>query len=1204
MARKEVEAIRKTVSILDSVDYGRYSEGKANAYLEYSSGTWVDERKLIAPILFPKFLEQALNFKLGETVATQETAAKGRDIPDYIPIDTRTHPFVFDCKGMDTLDLSKWYDQIKRYLQTQNLKYGILANMRDLDVYTLKSEEEIEAFNFNFVELYKDFKRNPVGILDKENTKRFLQFIESFKYTPLTLQQKLDKVTEAKHWIGVETLSIDLLTKHLRYVVERIYEDARSRKEELFSLKEIDPERARAIAREIGIIASQIERGGKIEEVTPEILDEILNASTKSLSGRALELFFYRVGYFTMTRLLLARAWEDIGFIDQTLYDGGLARWYQNFNQEIRRVLKYAFDLAAERYRWLFNVDNNYTWYEPSDETLTEVLYELSNFYLGKLDQDVLGTIYEEYIDKVDKRQKGQYYTPREIVEFIWDRVGFVEDEDFFYYREGKRKPRLIFDPVAGSGGFLVEAVRRIREDSKINYADFKDVLDIRTSILTGIFGSEVSPFPYYITEVNLLIQLTPVIKRMMDLRRGVVSKGTPALGVVPVDALSLYNPEQLALEREEYDFNQTRDLLPLESQKKVIFYKIKKSLDRKFSYCCANPPYVGEKGNKQLFRASLERFPYWRQFYQGKMDYLYFFIVLGLSKLEEGGNLGFITTAYWPTADGASKLRKYILKNAKIKEMIFFEDVKIFEYAKGQHNMVFILEKCSVEEREKERDANNIKIVRVLAKHQEIPGNIIREKLRFLTAHIQEYIDKNEWQDEYIKVFWSGVRQGGLIGKTWNLIRGGETDRILEKIQQRGIPLSDICNINQGIVSGADRVTGRNIKLLPEHFITTYDIKVGDGIFVLNGEELQSLQLSEDEMSLIKPFYKNSDIERYHIKLENPHFVIYTTKDTDIDKYPRIKAHLEKFRPILENRLRVYGEDYPWHKLHRERDQKIFEGEKIVTPNRAPQNTFGLSNVPLYAMSDVFFITVINQSEKLLYILAILNSALMDFWFSRTKKGKGEIREYVGTPLSQIPIRRIDFDNSEDVRLRDEIVEKVKGIEEKMAELADYSKYFKGIRLTRLKPEDPLPDTNPEAIVQSLAPEKRFSLRTHPQIRVNHSLDFQEANFILGRIGDVSLTLEGAELRLHSKGRKVLLVSGEERLLTIIAQILEEHRGKSWASVKEMPCIPQSSEEFEAKKQQVFDAASKIRIQIQALQKSIDMMVFELYGFPGGLGK
>lgn len=226
MAKKEVEVIRKTVSILHSADYKRYSEGKAKTYLEYVAGDWTDEQNLIAPILFPKFLEQILGFKLGETIGTREASAGGRDIPDYIPVDTRTRPFVFDCKGMDTVDLSKWYGQIKRYIETQDLKYGILVNMRDLDVYTLASEEELEAFNFNFVELYKDFTEDITGILTKENTKRFLRFVEHFSYTPLTTEEKSKRVVEAKPWTGSETLNIDLLTKRLHYIVGCIHEDA------------------------------------------------------------------------------------------------------------------------------------------------------------------------------------------------------------------------------------------------------------------------------------------------------------------------------------------------------------------------------------------------------------------------------------------------------------------------------------------------------------------------------------------------------------------------------------------------------------------------------------------------------------------------------------------------------------------------------------------------------------------------------------------------------------------------------------------------------------------------------------------------------------------------------------------------------------------------------------------------------------------
>ncbi|MBT9159809.1 MAG: hypothetical protein DDT26_01074 [Dehalococcoidia bacterium] len=1188
MTKKEIDVIRRTVSILDSVDYHRYSQGKVETYLEYAAGDWTDERKLIAPILFPKFLEQILRFRLGETIGTQEASADGRDIPDYIPIDTRTHPFVFDCKGMDTFDLSKWYSQIKRYIEAQDLTYGILVNMRDLDVYTVESEEDLESFNF--VELYKDFKENPASILVKENTKRFLRFVEHFSYTPLMMEGKFKKVVVAKPWTGAETLNIDLLTRRLHYIVECIYEDAGRRREELSSLAEVDPERAKAIAQEIEIIASEIERGRKIEEASLEAFGEILNASPQSLWGRALNIFFYRVGYFTMTRLLLARTWEDIGFIDQSLYDGGLATLYENFNRQIGRVLKYAFGLAAERYKWLFNVDNNYTWYEPSDGTLIEVLYELSNFYLGKLDRDVLGTIYEEYIDKVDKKQKGQYYTPREIVEFIWDRVGFVKDEDFFYYKEGKRQPRPIFDPVTGSGGFLVEAARRIRGDTKLNYADFNDLLDIRTAMLTGIFGSEISPFPYYITEVNLLIQLTPVIKGMMDMQRNFRGKGTPALGVVPSDALSLYNPAQLTLEREEYDFDQTRDLLPLESQKKVVFHKIKRSLDGKFSYCCANPPYVGEKGNKELFRATLERFSYWREFYQGKMDYLYFFIILGLSKLEEGGKLGFITTAYWPTADGASVLRKYILKNARIKEMIFFEDVKIFEYARGQHNMVFILEKCSSEQ---ERAENRIKIVQVLARHHEIPGNTIRERLKFLTEHIQKHINESEWEDEYIRVFWSGVKQGELTEKTWNLLRGGEADRILEKIQQTGVPLSDVCNINQGLVSGAPKVSESNIRLLPQDVILHYNIKVGDGIFVLSREELESLRLSENEMALIKPYHKSTDIHKYYTE-EYHQFVIYITKDTNIDKCPRIKAHLEKFRPILENKREFKEGKLPWFSLHWARDQKIFEGEKIVTPNFARQNSFVYTCKSFYTEFDSYFITSKDTTlEFLKYITAILNSKVADFWCSYNTKRKGEkglVREYNTGSMSQIPIRRINLDHPEEVKIHDHLVELVSNIIEMKKSLASYNRLFPKARLTRLQDSDPLPEISDEEIVKAFDSSSLRIIRTHPQVKYQPE---NPQHFFMKSIKEAE---DGQSLTITSKDKQKITLTAREALLAYLQRILPNYIGREWGQIINQVLIPTQPDLFDKRREEILSEATNLRQKIKALQQEIDTIIFNLY--------
>lgn len=1200
---KQLDSIKKTIQILDSIHYENYSEGKSSTFLDYMNGTRADEETLIEGVIFLRFAEQILDFKLGESLWRQSSGEVTRGKPDFIPVDNRTHPFVFDIKGTDTMDLSKHYKDKKKYLEDNELKYLILTNMRDLDVYTEERGIEIEDYNFNFVKLYTDYKENPKLVLDKENTQRFLNFMRRFRYQELTLEKKVERIAEAGPWTGIEELNPELLTERLRAIVKILCEDIKDRRSELAQFIDSDPNKAKNIAQEVELITSEMSRGREIKEATAESLQEILDAPETTLYGRALNSFFYRIAYFTMTRLLLARTWEDIGFIDQSLYDGGFKKWHENFNHEISRVLENAFGLAAKRYPWLFNVPNNYSWYEPSDDALIESLYELSNFNLTGLNQDILGSIYEEYIEKIDKKNKGQYYTPREIVSFIWDRVGYTKPKAFFWQFEGKRVPRFVFDPATGSGGFLVEAARRLREESGIDFDEFQDLFEIYRGILYYIFGAEISIFPYYITEVNLLIQLTPILKRMMELKPAFKER-TP-LGVVRVDALSCYNFKDVLFKEQNETIlkDKTIDILPLDSPKKSVFDKIREKFDGKFSYCCANPPYVGEKGHKELFRETRRRFPYWEKFYQGKMDYLYWFIILGLSKLRDWGKLGFITTAYWPTADGASKLRKYILKNAMVKEMIFFEGVKIFEHAKGQHNMVFILQKLTDSAKtangkfpQEIRNNNRIKIVQVKCENRDLPGKTIRENLAFLTKHISKYINKLEYEDKYIKVFWSGIRQRELPkdGGAWNFMYPKKPKEILQTIRKRGELLSNLCKVSVGTLTAADKVTRQNINWLTEEDIRKSNIKIDDGIFVLNENEYKFLNYRGKN---IKPFFKNSDVAPYIIIPNESSFFIYATNTIKDD--PVCMSHLSKFENLLKYSKKVRGEEHiPWCELVRKKSPELFEGPKIVTPNRSPQNTFGYSEESYYGVSDVFIIVTKKKTrESLKYILGLLNSALLNFWTSKKNKRKGNALEFVGTPLSHIPIHRIDFNNPEEVGLHDKIVEKVNTIRKRMIELANYSKYFKGVRLTKLKIDDPLPEVNDEVIIKELSSEKLYSLRTHPGIKIENPQGIKDTEFYLSKISKPTLILTGVtELKLKAKDGSVLGLTGSHELLKLVEKSLANWKGKSWAKIKEDFLIPESTDIYESQKSTILNKVKTLRTQIAQIQGEIDEVVNKLY--------
>lgn len=1201
--KETLDIIKKAVRILDSVSYPDYSDGTAKTYLEYMKDYRADEDKLIAPILLRKFLEEVLSFELGRTITTQETKVVGK--PDYVPIDTRTHPFVFDSKGTDTKDLSCHYPQIKKYIESQELKYGILTNMRDLGVYTVEKEREIEEYNFNFLNLYRDYKQNPTICVEQENTKRFLNFVKNFSYTPLTKERKIERIAKAKPWTEKEDFTIKSLTDQLRHIVNILHRNVKELKPELISMAKAGRVSDESIAHEVEEIAAQIS-GREPRKVDPETFDRIMNADDATTYGKARDAFFRRVAYFAMTRLLLARVWEDIGFVDQSLYDGGFAKWYENFNCEIRKVLRYAFDLSAERYPWLFNVNNNYSWYEPSDDALIDSLYELSNFYLGKLDQDVLGTIYEDYIEKVDKKNKGQYYTPREIVSFIWDRVGFNNPKAFFWHIEGKRVPKFILDPATGSGGFLVEAARRIRECPDFDWNDPQDLQDIHQAILWYIFGSEISPFPYYLTQVNLLIQLTPVIKRIISLTEKKPREQPTPLGILCKDSLELHNPdpERLSLELEEKKEKDRHEILHFTLAEKKIYEKIKDKFAGKFAYCCSNPPYVGEKGHKELFQHTLKSYPYWSKYYQGKMDYLYWFIILGLSKLREYGKLGFITSAYWPTADGASKLRKYIMENAKINEIVFFEEVKIFEHAKGQHNMIFILTKCSGEDKKEERENNRIKIVQVKCKNQDLPGDTIRENLDFLSKHIQKHIDKPKYEDEYIKVLWSAAKQEVLSEGAWNLKYSVDSNAILNKIEKSGEKIGDFLRVGCGVLTNRDYVTAKNIRRLTESEIERHGIKVGCGIFVLSEEEYRNLSLLPQEKELIKPWYKNSEVSRYIPDPdEKRNFLIYLRNKDDLDKYPTIKGHLMKFKGILDYQLLGYGETNKWYAVTRASEDSVLKREKIFTPYRAERNTFAYSNTDFFSSKDLYYITYqaeepSNIRESLKYVLGILNSSAIEFWCLHKLKHKGTVREYYATPLKNIPIHRINFDAPNEAKLHDDIVNKVKSIRERMSELAEYSKYFSNVRLTKIPFDAPLPEVNHERIIESIPPERVYNIRTHPELKIEKPKDFEQGKFYLSKVDKPQSTLTGgARLRLKGKDGTSIFVDGSHELLKLLFSIVSNWIGKPWNEIKENILLPDKIQSFNVQRDQILNDMQNIRSEIIELQKQIDQIVYKLYG-------
>ncbi len=1019
------------------------------------------------------------------------------------------------------------------------------------------------------------------------------------------MMEKIEIIRKARKWTGEEELNPTLLTDSIRKVVIILHNDILSKREELSHLLRFDPGRKREVENELETIACELDRTRKPGEKT---LKEFMDAKDSSVEYRAFnKIYLSRVAYFTMTRILLARMWEDTGFIEESLYDGGFDEWYERLQREVERVLRQAFHFAGDKYYWLYSVPNNYHWYVPNNEALVDVLYEFSKYNLSKLNTDVLGKVYEEYVDSVDRKNKGQYYTPREIIKLIWDRVGYKDDDSFFVYENGRRKPKLVFDPCTGSGGFLVEAARRLTETSHYNDNDIDDLIEIMFALVNGLRGSEISLFSHYITEVNLLIQLTPLFKRIFALLPHQHRFPEFTLSVVPCDALGLHNPRAVLVnstEVKESPGEYSKIMALHDPHKRVVYEKIRK--EDKFYYVCSNPPYVGWKGHKELFSSVLTKYAnyWWKNFYQRGMDYLYFFVVLGLSKLKEGGKLGFITTSYWLTADGASKLRKYILENALIREIIDFGEVKIFEGAE-EHNIVFVLEKCpdkrkaertivetEIKENIERKKNHRMKIVKV---KKNFSGKTHKERMENMVLHIEKNIDEGEYEDEYIVVFYSAVKQGELTDEPWH----GLLSKRRTILFKNCVSLVDVCDVYTGIKTGADYISKINI----DKVVSKYHLRVGNGIYVLNKRELDT---RED----IKPigeenfvdFYKNSDLDRYVYQKASKKLLFVKT-DEDYKNNKAIKNYLDQFATILLNRRARYGQLK--NKISLCLTGKFLEHfgqEKLITPYRSHCNKFAYDEHIFYSAEDIYYITKKNNvSESLKYLLAILNSKLIYYWLDTNIKKKGHLYEFTTTSLVKFPIRRINFDDKKEVETHNKLVEKVDRIIKLKKELAEYNKFYSGIRLTRIENLEDVPEPDEYLLTKDLPDEDKRNIRTHSKVTYEPKNPDDFYLLAVGNIKPAPLFAKKLDepllsILLKGKNKKSLRIIAPKEIIEYLGKVLSRYKGKSWDEIKEIP-IAKDLKTFISKRKEVSSRVKSLLVEIQKIQIEIDKIVYDLYG-------
>ena len=656
------------------------------------------------------------------------------------------------------------------------------------------------------------------------------------------------------------------------------------------------------------------------------------------------------------------------------------------------------------------------------------------------VDPEMLGKVFESLIDENIRKSTGAFYTPRLIVnqmcrktilkflknlnskkemgnlEKIFNQLLIESDEDqLLKNADDKILEKLndnlsniyILDPAVGSGAFLVEMLSILSKSLfKLRTKLFGNTdffLIKREIIKNNLYGSDIDASAIEIAKLRLWLALIVSEEKIRNI------EDLPNLDfkIVNFNSLIIKQPDLLDFEslktlnrlyKRYFDLKKSSSRLKIKDEIKNFvenssikpnfyteFFNVFEN-NKGFDIIIANPPYVGEKGNKDIFDGIKQG--ELKEFLKSKSDFFYYFIHLGIKIGNENCSLSYITTNYFFTATGASNLRKHIKNDTDIYQIINFKDLKIFESAQGQSNAISFLSKKKIFEP---------CIVHTCLKNG-IADNYILKKV--FDGGEDVFVNKLNYKDIFDQL--DDLKMNNVL----SLEGLDEYSEILEKLVSNKFNLGTVCDIN----SGADVVPSRLTKKHINKFSSFSPKNINEGIFVLTSKEVEKLNLSNNEKVIIKKFIKSSDVEKFRI-VHDDKFLIYTKFTDNINNYPNIKKHLKKYKVILDDQILRYKENMPWFALHRPGSFSIFQAnEKIVAPYRCRSNIFGYTTEKLFSSRDNYYINLKNsftQEYDLKYILGILNSDLILFWLLKKGKRKGPMLELYPEPLQMIPIKK-----------------------------------------------------------------------------------------------------------------------------------------------------------------------------------------------------
>ncbi|MFX0063473.1 MAG: Eco57I restriction-modification methylase domain-containing protein [Candidatus Hermodarchaeota archaeon] len=644
-----------------------------------------------------------------------------------------------------------------------------------------------------------------------------------------------------------------------------------------------------------------------------------------------------------LNRLLFLRVCED----RETIQTNTLWRLLVNWNSKLSDVNSKPFVFDLRQFFEEFNNQYTVQIFEQhrcdslvlGNTVLEEVLHLLYRYNFKWLNTDVLGEIYEKYLDSVlhqpqmrlirserrkFRKKKGIYYTPPPIVEYmilatlgtelekIWKEThtffkkgNSIQAEKVFRQIENIR----IVDPACGAGFFLLKALGEFEKYyEKYNKVSKEPIRDYKERILyNNIYGVDIDSQATEIAVMNLLLNVAKRGKALPKIHDMTIKIGNSLLWKsslkekTKIQRLAELRTSltgfihKIDSERREKEIKTIYEELQRFSQKTLESYIEKPQnyqsfdweiefpevfLEGGFDIVLANPPYVE---NRQLDR-SLKKF-YVENFQatMGRFSLFVPFLELAINILKPDKSMAFVLHRNIIRSEIYRKIRKLILDTCRIVSIVdlgsgHFKDVT------GEM-IVLVMQK---EKNPQKRKKNDVEII----------------------FDVENLLSKNYCTKR--------IPQGFFYDLPFNIFNIALTEgkkRVLDKIEEGSVPLGKILDTRQGIIVGNEK----------------------------------EWVVKNPTNSKYKKVLRGKNIDRYAINFNN-NYVFY-------DHSMLVAA----------------------------REERIFlEKEKILTQHVSSELKACLDTEQYYALQTINLIIKRKEypNTDLGYIVGILNSELMNFYY------------------------------------------------------------------------------------------------------------------------------------------------------------------------------------------------------------------------------